>query len=89
MGQMLRGGRSGPPEMKLGAAAAKEGKETVFNTCDGARTGRLLTMPAAEQHPAQSEQASALDAVVEVPSALAALDAAPRSWSACSSPACS
>jgi hypothetical protein len=59
MGQMVRGGRSGPPEMKLGAAAAKGGKETEFSAWGGTTTGTLLTMAAAEQHPVQRPHESA------------------------------
>ncbi|MDB5955469.1 MAG: hypothetical protein JWP60_2077 [Ramlibacter sp.] len=59
MGQTVRGGRSGPPEMKLGAAAAKGGKETEFSALGGTTTGTLLTIAVAEQHPVHRPHESA------------------------------
>lgn len=45
--------------MKLGAAAAKDGKGTGLNACGDGRRRKLLTMALAEQQPAQRLQESA------------------------------
>jgi hypothetical protein len=52
-GQVLRGGRSWPSEMWLGAGATRGGKTTAERSGSVSTVGALLTIDVAEQHAAQ------------------------------------
>jgi hypothetical protein len=51
-GQMLRGGRSGPPETKFGATARSSGNEVLVKSDGAASVGALLGSGVAEQNAA-------------------------------------
>lgn len=55
-GQRLRGGRSGPPDWKLGAGACRDGKLSVVLSVEGSIVGAALGIGVIEQKEAQRLQ---------------------------------
>ena len=56
---MLRGGRSGPPETKLGVGAETAGKRTAETTCGSSAIDAALGIEVTEQNPAHRLHLSA------------------------------
>lgn len=57
-GQMLRGGRSGPSDWKVGAGAAKDGNTVAAVSCGSGTTGAALGKGGTEQQAEQRLQVS-------------------------------